>query len=135
MGTNPYPYPLPRHRGAGRDPGKQGFVYILASQKNCTLYIGVTSNLENRIYQHQQKLLPGFTKKYDVTRLVWFQAYDSIISAIEEEKQLKEWQRKWKIRLIEEKNPRWLDLSSEFVGLDPGPRSYRLRDDGGKHPG
>lgn len=91
------------------------FVYILASRKHGTLYIGVTSDLIRRVYEHQQKMVPGFTKRYGVTRLVYFEIYDDAISAITREKELKKWRRDWKIRLIEEANPEWVDLSATLV--------------------
>ena len=93
---------------------KVGYVYILASGQNGTLYIGVTSNLEKRVFEHKNHLLEGFTKKYDVTQLVWFAQYDDITDAIFREKQMKEWKRSWEIREIEEMNPQWNDLSLGF---------------------
>ncbi len=86
------------------------FVYILASQRNGTLYIGVTNNLIKRVWQHKNKVVDGFTKKYGVGILVYFEETSEIESAIQREKQLKKWNRAWKIRLIEEKNPFWKDL-------------------------
>ena len=91
------------------------FVYILASDRNGTLYVGVTSDLIQRIYQHKNKFVPSFTEKYGVDKLVWFEACDSIEAAIEREKQIKKWKRDWKIRLIEEKNPYWNDLYFSIV--------------------
>ena len=88
----------------------QAYVYILSSQKNGTLYIGVTSDLIKRIYQHRNNLSEGFTKKYKVHRLVYFETTPSIYGAIQREKQLKQWRRQWKIELIEKKNPEWVDL-------------------------
>jgi putative endonuclease len=96
---------------------KGGFVYILASRKNGTLYIGVTSNLIQRVYQHRNHLVPGFTDKYKVNKLVYFEKYDEITGAISREKQLKNWQRSWKIVLIEKTNPDWDDL---YDNLDAG---------------
>lgn len=93
---------------------KRGYVYILASGRNGTLYIGVTSNLVQRIDQHKQKLTGGFTKDYGVTNLVWYQTCDDIESAILREKQMKKWNRLWKLREIEELNPEWRDLSDDF---------------------
>lgn len=93
---------------------KVGYVYILASGRNGTLYIGVTGNLEKRVFEHKNHLLEGFTKKYDVTQLVWYAQYDDITDAIFREKQMKEWKRSLKIREIEEMNPRWNDLSLGF---------------------
>ena len=89
---------------------KQYCVYILASKRNGTLYIGVTSHLKQRIQEHKQKLVEGFTKKYGVTMLVYYEQTENIMSAIEREKQMKKWNRNWKIRLIEKKNPQWQDL-------------------------
>jgi len=98
---------------------KQAFVYILASKKNGTLYSGVTSNLERRMYQHKHHLLEGFTRKYDVTRLVWYVQGDDIASAIILEKKIKNRNRQWKIRLIEKTNPDWLDLAADWMGSGP----------------
>ena len=86
------------------------WVYILASQKHGTIYIGVTNDLVRRVYQHKNKLIKGFTSKYSVDRLVWFETYDDITVAIEREKELKKWRREWKINLIEQDNPNWDDL-------------------------
>ena len=86
------------------------FVYILASRKNGTLYIGVTNDLAKRIYQHQTDLVKGFTNDYQVHNLVYFESIDDPIVAIQREKQLKKWNRQWKINLIESKNPDWEDL-------------------------
>ncbi len=94
--------------------GKQYYVYILASNKNGTLYIGTTSDLVERIYKHKHKQLPGFTSKYQVNKLVYFEIVDNPESAITREKQLKKWHRQWKIRLIEQDNPDWRDLSKDF---------------------
>jgi len=89
---------------------KQGYVYILASRRNGTLYIGVTSNLLQRVWQHKANLVEGFTKQYGVKTLVWYQQCDDISGAILREKQLKEWRRVWKLELIEAMNPSWRDL-------------------------
>ncbi len=99
-----------------RQPG----VYILASVRNGTLYIGVTSNLMGRIVQHRDGLTGGFTKRYGVKRLVWFQMADTMEAAFTREKQLKVWRRAWKIELIEAENPAWRDLA-EDLGFDPLP--------------
>jgi len=85
-------------------------VYILASQKNGTLYIGITNNLPQRIEQHGSLAVPGFTSRYRVTRLVYVERYGDVNEAIAREKQLKGWNRAWKIRLIEQSNPEWDDL-------------------------
>lgn len=89
---------------------KQPCVYILASKKNGTLYIGVTSNLIKRIWQHKSDLVPGFTQQYQVHRLVYFEQSADMLSSIAREKQLKKWNRQWKINLIERANPHWRDL-------------------------
>ncbi len=86
------------------------FVYILASQKNGTLYVGVTNDLIRRIHEHKQHLVDGFTDRYQVKNLVWFDQTASIQEAIAYEKRLKHWKREWKIALIEKENPNWLDL-------------------------
>ena len=93
---------------------KYGFVYILANKRNGTLYIGVTSQLKRRVYQHQAELVDGFSKKYGVHRLVYFEGPLEIDSAIQREKKLKRWHREWKLQLIEEKNPNWEDLYSKI---------------------
>ena len=85
-------------------------VYILASRRYGTLYIGVTSDLISRIVAHRDGLFEGFTKRYGVTRLVWYEPHESIVVAIRREKQLKKYKRDWKINLIERENPAWLDL-------------------------
>lgn len=85
-------------------------VYILASKMRGTLYVGVTSDLIKRIWEHKNNVVPGFTRKYGVHDLVWFERHDFMASAILREKAIKEWQRAWKLKLIEESNPEWLDL-------------------------
>jgi putative endonuclease len=94
---------------------KQYYVYILASKKNGTLYIGVTSDLVKRIYEHKNNLVEGFSKEYNVHSLVYYELHQEIEKAILREKQMKKWNRKWKMRLIEEKNPEWKDLYNEIV--------------------
>lgn len=89
---------------------KQPAVYILASRRNGTLYIGVTSNLVQRVWQHKQDLVEGFTKKYQVHTLVYYEQHGDMVTAITREKQLKKWNRAWKIELIEKQNPTWRDL-------------------------
>ncbi|MFT5592438.1 MAG: putative endonuclease [Oceanicoccus sp.] len=84
--------------------------YIMASKPNGTLYVGVTSNLVQRVYQHKQNLLEGFTKKYSVHTLVCFELHADMYAAITREKQIKKWNRQWKIDLIQSQNPKWLDL-------------------------
>jgi len=88
----------------------QYFIYILASKRNGTLYIGVTNNLLERVNQHKNNLVDGFTKKYDVHNLVYYEAYKNIDDAIAREKCMKKWKRKWKLKLIESSNPNWEDL-------------------------
>ena len=86
------------------------YVYIMASRKHGTLYIGVTSNLLGRVYQHKAGVVAGFTHRYHVHLLVWFECYDDPLTAIAREKELKKWRREWKINLIEATNPEWVDL-------------------------
>jgi putative endonuclease len=93
---------------------KTYFVYIMASKKNGTLYLGVTSNLQRRVWQHKSNVHEGFTKKYGVHRLVWYEMTNQIEAAIRREKQMKKWRRQWKIDLIEENNPNWDDLYDEL---------------------
>jgi len=95
---------------------KQFVVYILASRRNGTLYVGVTSDLVKRIWEHRQGFVEGFTKNYGVAALVWYELHDNAQSAIAREKQLKKWNRAWKVRLIEELNPYWNDLYSNLTG-------------------
>ncbi|KKQ60557.1 MAG: hypothetical protein US81_C0017G0007 [Parcubacteria group bacterium GW2011_GWE2_38_18] len=90
------------------------YVYILASDKRATLYVGVTSDLKNRIYQHKEGLMEGFTKKYSVKNLVYYEEYGEVSMAIYREKQLKWWKREWKINLIEKENPGWIDLYGDL---------------------
>jgi len=90
------------------------YVYILSSGRNGTLYIGVTSNLVKRVFEHKMKLIQGFTSQYNVDRLVYFEKYDDIVVAIQREKRLKSWLRRWKIRLIEKNNPYWQDLFDQL---------------------
>jgi putative endonuclease len=92
------------------------YVYLLASHKNGTLYLGVTRDLVRRTYEHKQKIVPGFTKRYGIARLVWFKCYDDPLNAIAREKEIKKWRREWKIELIEKANAEWHDLYPEIVG-------------------
>ena len=92
---------------------KQYFVYIMTNNSK-TLYIGVTNDLQRRIYEHKNKLVEGFTKRYNITKLVYYETTNSIESAIKREKQLKNWKRAWKIELIESMNKDWDDLSEEW---------------------
>ena len=94
---------------------KQPAVYILASKRNGTLYIGVTSDLVKRIWEHKNNMVEGFTKRYGVHQLVWYEVHENMESAIEREKRLKEWKRKWKLELIESNNPNWQDLYNTIV--------------------
>lgn len=87
-----------------------GWTYILASQRMGTLYTGSTRDLVKRVYEHKESLLPGFTRRYGVTKLVWFEAHDCVASAYGRERQIKRWRRDWKIALIEADNPHWDDL-------------------------
>jgi len=91
------------------------FVYILASERNGTLYIGVTTNLPKRIYEHRTNVFDGFTAKYNVKMLVYYEAHDSIEGAIWREKMLKKWRRSWKLQLIEDNNPQWRDLYDDIA--------------------
>ncbi len=107
--------------GFRRDDGERAVredfrpcVYIMASRRHGTLYIGVTSNIVQRADQHRRGLLPGFTRDYGIRRLVWFELHETMESAIVREKRLKEWQRAWKIELIEVTNPEWLDLAIDL---------------------
>nr|CAD6616025.1 excinuclease ABC subunit C [Rhizobium sp. Khangiran2] len=90
---------------------RQGYVYILASQRNGTLYTGVTSDLPRRLYEHQNNLTPGFTSRYGVKTPVWFEIHDLVVDAIRREKTIKKWPRAWKLNLIESVNPEWDDIS------------------------
>ena len=94
---------------------KQPATYILASDRNGTLYIGVTSHLIGRIWQHREHAVEGFTSKYDVTRLVWYEMHGTMEEAILREKRIKKWNRDWKVRLIEERNPYWNDLWDQII--------------------
>lgn len=89
-------------------------VYILASKRNGTLYTGVTSNVAKRIYEHKSGSVDGFTKKYHVHTLVWYECTENLEAAITREKQIKAWKRKWKLELIEKENPDWKDLYDEL---------------------
>ncbi len=98
---------------------KQPAVYMLASQRNGTLYIGVTSDLIQRIWQHKEGLAEGFTKEYGVKTLVWYEQHETMESAIAKEKAMKKWLRKWKLKAIEQTNPDWCDLWPEITGAAP----------------
>jgi len=92
----------------------QYYVYILTNKNNKVLYIGVTNDLERRIFEHKNKLVEGFTKKYNLNKLIYYEMTEDISSAIEREKQLKNWHRDWKINLIKSFNPMWKDLGENF---------------------
>ena len=94
---------------------RQPAVYILANKRHGTLYVGVTSNLPKRIWEHKNDVVPGFTRRYIVHRLVYFEMHPTMLSAIAREKSLKRWRRLWKFELIEADNPTWQDLSDEFL--------------------
>lgn len=99
-----------------------GHVYILASRKHGTLYIGVTSDLPKRIYEHRIGAIRGFTRRYGVKRLVYVETFDDIEAAIVREKRMKEWQRNWKVQLLERVNPEWEDLAVSLLGFEPLPK-------------
>jgi putative endonuclease len=94
---------------------KQPAVYILASGRNGTLYVGVTSDLQKRIWEHKNDLIEGFTKRYGVHRLVYYELHEEMVSAITREKQIKKWKRDWKLNLIESQNPDWNDLWEKIL--------------------
>jgi len=91
------------------------YVYLLASRKNGTLYTGVTNNLVRRVHDHRNDAIEGFSKRYGVHRLVWFEPGESIVAAIQKEKQIKGWKREWKVQLIEKENPDWRDLYESLL--------------------
>jgi putative endonuclease len=90
------------------------YTYIVASQRNGTLYTGSTDDIRKRSYEHREKVRPGFTARYGVSRLVWYETHESREAAFRRERQIKEWRRVWKLRLIEEHNPTWRDLYEEL---------------------
>ena len=94
---------------------KSYYIYILANKRNGTIYTGVTSDLIKRIYEHKNDLVEGFTKKYKVHELVYFEEANDVESAIKREKQIKAWKRSWKLELIEKENPSWKDLSHDLL--------------------
>ena len=96
---------------------KYYYVYIMASGRNGTLYIGFTSNLVQRVFEHKHHLLPGFTARYSVDKLVYFERFEDVNEAIRHEKRLKEWKRNWKKDLIEKFNPDWRDLYDDLINL------------------
>ncbi len=93
---------------------KKYYIYILANERNGTLYIGVTNSLIRRIYEHKHNLVEGFTKDHNIHRLVYYEEYNQIDNAISREKQMKKWNRKWKLQIIEKDNPGWRDLYEEL---------------------
>jgi putative endonuclease len=95
-------------------PVKHPCVYMLASRRNGTLYVGVTSDLVKRVWQHKENLVEGFTKRHGVHTLVWYETHESMESAIQREKAIKEWKRRWKLELIEKENPKWRDLYEDL---------------------
>jgi putative endonuclease len=95
------------------------YVYILASRRHGTLYIGCTTDLPKRIYEHRNGLVPGFTRKYGVRRLVYLETYHDVSDAVLRERRMKQWRRAWKIQLIEAENPTWDDLAVGLLGFDP----------------
>ena len=94
---------------------KQPCVYLLASKRNGTLYTGVTSNLLKRVWEHKNNLVESFTSKYSVHTLVWYEMHDTMESAIQREKAIKNWKRAWKIKTIERLNPNWVDLYPDII--------------------
>jgi putative endonuclease len=98
-----------------------GYLYILASRRHGTIYIGSTTNLPKRVYEHREGLVAGFTRTYGVKRLVYVETYDDISDAIVRERRMKEWKRGWKVRRIEEENPFWEDLAVTLLGFEPLP--------------
>ena len=94
---------------------KQPCVYIITNRRNTTLYIGVTSDLMQRVYQHKNKLVEGFSAKYNLDKLIYFEQLDDMQNAIQREKRLKRWNRDWKIQLVNEYNPRWIDLYPSLI--------------------
>ena len=95
---------------------KQFYVYILASKPNGTLYTGVTSNLIQRVWQHKHDVIQGFTRKYNVKTLVYYEVHENAESALKREKRIKRWRRAWKLGLIEDSNPEWRDLYEDILG-------------------
>ncbi len=91
------------------------YIYILSNKKHGTIYIGVTNNLVKRIHEHKEKIIKSFSQKYDLTKLVYYEVFDSIVDAIAREKNLKNWKREWKVELIEKMNPEWEDLYYKIV--------------------
>jgi len=109
------------------------YVYIFASRRNGTLYVGSTDNLPRRAFEHREGLIPGFTKTYAVKQLVWYEVHESRVSALTRERQIKEWQRAWKLRLIVETNPQWRDLFDELIKRTNSVRPGESRDPGARN--
>jgi len=110
--------PKCQDRPSQREPAldRTYYVYILASARNGTLYVGVTNDLARRVHEHREGLAPGFTRTYSVKHLVWYEALPTALEAIDTEKRIKRWRRAWKLDLIEKQNPRWLDLYPTLIG-------------------
>jgi putative endonuclease len=106
---------MPRQTACEAQMDKSSYVYILASGLNGTLYIGVTSDLIKRVWQHREGLADGFTKRYGIKSLVWYEVHSEIVEAIRREKQIKKWDRAWKIELIQKVNPGWRDLYADMT--------------------
>ena len=104
----------PRRRASGKKMEKQYYVYILAKARNSTFYVGITSDLRKRIWEHKTNAADGFTKKHQIKNLVYYEAFNDPENAIQREKRLKKWNRTWKMRVIEEMNPDWKDLYEEI---------------------
>ncbi|GGE16468.1 endonuclease [Polymorphobacter glacialis] len=103
---------------------RQGYVYIMASQRNGTLYVGVTNDIARRVHEHREGVLAGFTRQYGVKMLVWYEAHGDVPTAIGREKAIKAWQRAWKLRLIEAANPEWNDLWPTLFGEGLGVEDW-----------
>ena len=101
---------------------KQPCVYIMSSRRNGTLYVGVSSDLVQRAWQHKNECADGFTKRYKVKRLVWYEVHENMESAIKREKAIKKWNRDWKVELVEGSNPGWINLYDEILGIVDGRR-------------
>ena len=106
---------IPAEAGIQKNNMRSYYVYILASKRNGTLYIEVTNNLLRRVFEHKHSLIDGFTKKYNVDKIVYYEETNDVNAALKREKQLKKWNRKWKLELIESKNSNWKDLYNELV--------------------
>lgn len=106
-----------------------GYLYILSNQKNGTIYIGASSILVKRIWEHKNKFLSGFSKKYHLDRLVYYEQFDDVISARARERQLKKWKRSWKIDLIEKDNPAWKDLYPSIIEFSGPPGQARRKEE------